>query len=810
MKKRTPFVMAVVIGLLLSTVGPAYADGIIIPEPPRPCPGCPPPPPITEIPNLAIKYHRVKVTIEDQVATTRVDQVFVNESPWELEGTYIFPLPEGAAVSEFAMYVDGQRVEARVLEKDEARQIYEDIVRQRRDPALLEYVGRNAFQARVYPIPAHGQKRVELEYSEVLPMDQGLVKYLYPLNTEKFSSRPIEDVSVSIELHSKEAIKAIYSPSHDIAVDREGDYSARIGYEDYDVKPDRDFELYYSISEEDFGLNLVSYRQRGEDGFFLLLVAPRLEVDEREVIAKDVIFVLDTSGSMRGEKLEQAQDALEFVLDELNEEDRFNIITFSTGVRQYDDRLRPADERQEARRFVRNLTASGGTDINRALLEALDQVDAERPTILIFLTDGLATEGEIETDRILDNVDDAAPENVRIFVFGVGDDVNTILLDTMAQAHRGASAYVRPGEDIDEEVSAFYAKVSTPLLSDIELDFGGIRVEDTYPYPLPDLFVGTQLVLVGRYREGGDTTITLEGKVNDRRQSFEYEDVHFRDRDGDDGSTRLTTSFIPRLWATRKIGYLLSQIRLHGESRELVDEIVDLSVRYGIITPYTSFLVDETEDVLSEEGRDRVAEQRYQAMATATPAPAYGAGAVDKSEAESGLRDSQAVPMAPAAMPSGADRGGGGEVVPVREVVKYVSDKTFVLQEDVWMDTAYDVDKMATTRISFGSDNYFQLLADRPEWGKYFALGTHVIVVLEGTAYEVVEGEAPEVEVPPTTEPPPPRPVSIATPTVVSADSPTPLPAASSSSSQRGGLCGGASAAVLLPLVGLVIARRAR
>jgi len=674
-------------------------------------------------------------------------------------------------------------------------------VRQRRDPALLEYVGRNAFQARVYPIPAYGEKRVELEYSEVLSMDQGLVKYLYPLNTEKFSSRPIEDVSVSIELHSKEAIKAIYSPSHDVAVDRESDYSARIGYEDYDVKPDRDFELYYGISEEDFGLNLVSYRERGEDGFFLLLVAPRLEVDEREVIAKDVIFVLDTSGSMRGEKLEQAKDALEFVLDELNDKDRFNIVTFSTGVRQYDDRLRPADERREARRFVRNLTASGGTDINRALLEALDQVDEERPTIIIFLTDGLATEGEIETDRILDNVDDAAADNARIFAFGVGDDVNTILLDTMAQAHRGASAYVRPGEDIDEEISAFYAKVSTPLLADIELDFGDIRVEDTYPYPLPDLFAGTQLVLVGRYREGGDTTITLEGEVRDRLQSFEYDDVHFRDRGGDE--------FIPRLWATRKIGYLLSQIRLHGESRELVDEIVDLSVRYGIITPYTSFLVDETEDVLSEEGRDRVAEQKYQAMATATPAPAYGAGAVDKSEAESGLRGAETVPMAPAAIPPGEDRGGGE--VPVREVVKYVGDKTFVLQDDVWIDTAYDVDKMTTTRISFGSDNYFELLAARPEWGKYFALGTHVIVVLEGTAYEVVEGEAPEIEVPPTTEPTSPQSAAVSTRTAASADQPVPSPTASSASSpQRGGLCGGASAALLLPLSGLMITRRAR
>ena len=482
------------------------------------------------------------------------------------------------------------------------------------------------------------------------------------------------------------------------------------------------------------------------------------------------------------------------MLDKLNQEDRFNIVAFSTGVRQYDDRLRPAGEQKEARRFVRNLTASGGTNINRALLEALGQVDKERPTIIIFLTDGQATEGEVETDRILANVDDAAPNNVRIFAFGVGDDVNTILLDTLAESHRGTSAYVRPGEDIDEEVSTFYTKISTPLLSDIELDFGDIRVEDTYPYPLPDLFAGTQLVLVGRYREGGDTTITLEGKVNDRLQKFEYEDVHFRDRGGDE--------FIPRLWATRKIGYLLSQIRLHGESRELVDEIVELSVRYGIITPYTSFLVNETEDVLSKEGRDRVAERQYQAMAT--PAPAYGAGAVDKSEAESGLRGAQIAPMAPAAIPS---EGGlrGGEV-PVREVVRYVGDKTFVLRDNVWIDTAFDRDKMTTTQVRFGSDNYFALLAARPEWGRYFALGTHVIVVVEGTAYEVVEGEVPEAEVPPALEPAPTRSSAVPTRTVAPVDQ----PASSASSPRRGDFCGGAGAALLLPLAGLVIARRAR
>jgi Ca-activated chloride channel family protein len=576
-------------------------------------------------------------------------------------------------------------------------------------------------------------------------------------------------------------------------VDRRGEYNATVGYEEYDVVPDRDFELYYTVSDEDFGLNLLSYREAGKDGFFLLLVAPKVEVEEREVMAKDVILVLDTSGSMRGEKLDQAKGALEFVLDNLNDEDQFNIIAFSTGVRQYATRLQPAQERNEALHFVRDLEAAGGTDINRALLEALTQVGDERPTLIIFLTDGLATEGVVETEQILANVDQAATKAIRVFTFGVGDEVNTILLDTLAQSHRGASAYVRPGQSIEEEVSAFYAKVSSPLLADLDLDFGEVHVEDTYPYPLPDLFAGTQLVLVGRYRQGGFTTVTLEGEVNDRPQRFAYEDIHFRDRGGE--------SFIPRLWATRKIGYLLSQIRLHGESKELVDEIVSLSVRYGIITPYTSFLVEETEKALTDAGREIIVEKEVQVMAT--PAPAFGAGAVEKSIAQESLRGADTVSA------------------PTTAEVKHVSDKSFVLRDGVWTDTLYEPDRMETVKVGFGSDGYFDLLSARPAWGKYFALGQHVIVVLEGRAYEVTEGdyEVPErSSVVPS--PAPTRTVRSTEPTLT-VRSPEPTPTAespeststvtpTSAKSPGKSICPGAALSAMLPLLGLALAWRRR
>ncbi len=315
--------------LALAGPAPAGADGIIIIDPPIP------------VPDLAIRYHRVEVEIDDQVAVTQVDQVFANLAGVPVEGTYLFPLPADAAISDFAMYVDGVRWAGEILPGDEAREIYEDIVRRRRDPALLEYVGRGAFRAHIFPIPAHGERRIQLTYSQVLNGENGLLRYLYPLDTERFSSLPLEEVTISVEIRSGEPLKAIYSPSHDVSVDRIGSRRAVVTYEAAQVLPDRDFELYYSVSESAFAANLLSFKEPGEQGFFLLLLSPPLEVDSREIAARDVVFVLDTSGSMDGEKIHQAKEALRYVLEHLNPGDRFNLVAFSSSVRTYSDSMRP-------------------------------------------------------------------------------------------------------------------------------------------------------------------------------------------------------------------------------------------------------------------------------------------------------------------------------------------------------------------------------------------------------------------------------------------------------------------------------------
>jgi Ca-activated chloride channel family protein len=773
---------------LIAPAAPALADGIIIVDPP------PNVPPVRLDEALTIKYHRVTVTIEDQVATTRVDQLFLNENSWTAEGTYVFPLPKGAAVSEFVMWVDGQPVKAEILEADEARRIYDDIVRTMRDPALLEYVGQDLVKASIFPIPAGEERRIELEYSQVLPADNGLVHYVYPLSTEKFSARPLEEVAIRVEIASQDPIKAVYSPSHEVFIERDGEYRAVVGLEQSDVLPDKDFELYYSVSPEAIGLNLLTYKEAGQDGFFLLLVAPNVEVDQEAVVARDLILVLDVSGSMEGEKLAQAKNAATYILQHLNVEDRFAIIAFSTGLRTYRPELAPASDGPEAVAFVERLEALGGTDINRALLEGLALAQGERPATLIFLTDGLATEGEVDTPDILANVSNAAGRHVQLFSFGVGDDVDTDLLDALALDHGGTSAYVRPGQRIDEEVSAFYSKVSTPVLADVAINFGGIQVEQLYPDRIPDLFAGSQLVLVGRYREGGPGAITLSGSVNGERMTFDYPDQSWRTNGGDD--------FIPRLWATRAIGYYLTQIRLQGEKPEWIQTVVELSIRYGIITPYTSFLIEE-DDIFTQTGRERVVEGAQEEMEALSAEPPFGADAVEKAAEAGAMRNLEA----PMALPTMVAPGQGGEPVQVAELIKYVGSKTFVLRDGVWIDTAYDPATMDATQVGFMSDGYLELVVAVPELGDYFALGERVIAVYDDMAYETVNGPGEEVTIPTDSG-------STSTEPTLPDDPPvTDIPVDQPGDEARkggGGLCGGAIALPLVLVGAALVAGRRR
>jgi len=696
------------LALILIFGSNVLADGFIIPMPPHPREPFPP--------NLSIKYHHVDIEIDNQIAQTKVDQVFINNFHRDIEGTYIFPIPEDASISKFSMFIGGEEIKGEILDRGEARKIYEDIVRRKKDPALLEYFKDGMFKARVYPIPAHGETRIKLGYSEMLRLDGGICGYRYTLNTEKFSKDPLQSVKLTVEINSNQPIKSIYSPSHNIKIDKENDHKARVTYVEENTKPTKDFLLYYTVSEKDIGFNLLPYEDEDHQRYFLAMISPQVEVPADKTLKKEIIFILDTSGSMRGEKIRQAKGALTFCLNSLNSVDRFNVIDFDDQIRSFKENLTQATREniKDAQRFVENCEAEGGTNINQALLTGLRQIGSEsKASFIIFLTDGLPTVGVTDIKNILQNVRDSNRTRVRIFVFGVGYDVNAHFLDKLAQDNHATSDYVSPDEDIEVKVSSFFKKVSHPILTDIKLSFTNVETHDIYPKELPDIFKGSQLLLLGKYKEQGSSEVTLSGSTEETRKKFTYQ-VNF--------SPDQKNNFIPRLWATRRIGYLIDELRLHGENKELVDEVVRLSKKYGIINQYTSFLIDADYRLAHEE----LALDAAKKVRTLSKEQ-VGAGAVGQARTLGAAKGAQAPMM------TYFDAEGKEKKI---EKVAQAGTKTFFNKNGLWVDSEYE-GKLETFKVERFSQAYFKLLSRVPEIGKYFALGDKVIFLLKGKAIEI-------------------------------------------------------------------------
>jgi Ca-activated chloride channel family protein len=699
-----------------------------------------------------VKKHAVDVTIVDGVATTKLDQVFANPHNWPVEGTYIFPLADDVALGQFSMFVNGQEVEGKLLGVDEARREYESIVARLRDPALLEYLGTRMFRARIFPIEPKGEARVRLSYTQMLDIRNGLARYRYPLGAEGHAATPVEDLSVLVKIESKTPIKSVFSPSHKVAISRASDHKASASLEGKNMLVDKDFELFYALGEKEFGLTVLTYREGGQDGFFLVRIAPPAQTSTADVLPKDIAFVVDTSGSMAGEKMDQARRALTFCLANLNQEDRFNVIPFSHEAVPFRDGLVPASAEnvKAATEFAEELRGIGGTNINDALLAALESAPSsgeDRPYLIVFLTDGQPTIGVTETEDILKNVSHKNARRVRLFVFGVGYDVNTHLLDLLAEQNRGSRDYVEPGEDLELTLSSFYRKVSEPVLADLDLSFGDLSTYDMFPTKLGDLFAGSELVVAGRYRGESHKPVELTGKRRGVGERFVYE-TNFPREDR-------THEFLPRLWATRKVGYLLDQIRLHGEDKELKDTIVQLATKYGIVTPYTAYLVTEPGGIATREGRGRfirnVHARFHLLQDDDVGAVASGPGGAKVSMARTApakrtkvwasrgaarMREADAAFALEALTPPVPGSGeGAGDAASKEALVERVGNRTFYYVGERWIDADYD-EKSETKKVEAFSEEYFELVRKHPELARCFALGERVIVVIDNGAFE--------------------------------------------------------------------------
>jgi len=789
--KRLLLVTALV-GALLAPAFNSQAGGLIVchdviivpprPRPPIIIPPRPPHPwprPIQYVfAPMELQKQQVTVKIGNRVARTTVEQVFYNPNNQRREGTFLFPVPKGAAIEDFQMEINGKLAKAELLDAAKAKKIYTDIVRKMKDPALLEYSSQRLFKVRIFPFEPHGKKRIKLTYNQVLKNDAGLVEYTYPLGTGKYSSKAIGDLSVKIELAANAPLKAIYSPTHEVEIKRDGKQKATIGFEAKGVRPDNDFKLYYQPKAKGIAVNLVTHRQGDGDGYFLLLASPGIDVDEGKVVEKDVAFVIDTSGSMAGNKLEQAKKAFQFCVANLNDGDRFGVIRFSTETEALFDGLKKADSknRKAATEFIKDLKPIGGTAINAALAEALAlKPKGDRPFVVIFLTDGRPTIGITSENEIVKNVEKTAGKS-RVFSFGIGTDVNAHLLDKITEETRASSTYVTPNEDIEVKVSSFYTKIKEPVLANPKLKFpNGIRVSKLYPNPLPDLFKGEEIVLVGRYNKAGKGDMLLDGTVNGEKAQNDFAVKFPKEADND---------FIPRLWATRRVGYLLDEIRLHGEKKELKEEVTTLARKYGIVTPYTAYLIIEDEknrgvpiaartlrrfeadrEVLEQarkqfEGfkRDKAGDlaigsaraakllkEAKNALASQQRSNAEAAQGLGGYGNANGAPAPGGRPAAPGAFIVPGKAGAPGQAVRARQVVQpmqYYGGKNFSQNEKFWVDT--DVQKAEAAkakrqRVKFNSDEYFALLAMEPKAAQWLSVGRNVQFVLNNVIYEIHE-----------------------------------------------------------------------
>lgn len=713
-----------------------FADGLII---------IPRPEPLQSPYPLEVLYHHVDVKINGNIAETIIDQEFFNPSNSTLEGYYIFPIPKNAVLKDFSMDINGEMVYAELLDATKARQIYEDIVRQIKDPALLEYTGQGIFKVRIFPIEPRSKKKVKISYREVLNSDNGMYEYIYPLNTEKFSAKPLNSVRIKVDLSTNKEIKNIYSPTHSIDVVNIDNHTVVISFEEENTKPDIDFKLYYSTDNDDVGLSLLTYKTENDDGYFLLTASPSFVVNDNQIDAKDITFVLDVSGSMAGDKLKQAKKALLYCVSNFNKGDGFNIIRFSTEAYSLFDQIESATEKNinKAEKFINDIKPVGGTNIEEALNLALkEKRNSDRTHLIVFITDGKPTIGETDDERLVRNIKKFNSENTRIFTFGIGNEINAHLLDKITEQTKAYRTYISENEDIEIKISSFYDKVQSPVLTNLSLSFSnGIKTFQTYPRNLPDLFKGSRITIFGRYSGSGNSGIKLAGTIKDERRSFTLR--------ADFSSDNEEYNFIPPLWASRRIGYLLDQIRLNGEDKELVDEITQLAREHGIVTPYTSYLIMEDEEIRIR--RNELVDD-FQTLPPAPELRREVEGDFDAMKQKSGKRSVTASEEVQGLNYAGniaeTKQGSGrmiykdseGNEINLTQKVKNVQGRAVYQSGKFWVDSELQNQKVKNQkRIQFNSDEYFKLLKNKPETSQFLALGKNVRFYYNNTFYEIYE-----------------------------------------------------------------------
>jgi Ca-activated chloride channel family protein len=708
-------------------------------------------------------YH-VTGTVHDNAAELTYRIVFRNPTDRRLEGVLMVPLPADATLSGFSMVIAGKETKGELLEATQASAIYQAIVSRAIDPGLLELVGERMFRARVFPIEPRGEIVATLKMTQMLPKSGGLVTLTVPMKSARFLQGEGGRTSAALDIRTSRPLRTIVASSPDVKIGRDGERAAQVRYEQGDGGL-QDLSLTFSMREDPLAAGVLAYRETGEDGTFLLTLAPRLEAPAKAA-PKAVVFVVDRSGSMtEGGKMDQARKALSWCMDALNPQDRFGIVDFATDWNALEESAlltATPENKARAKRYIERMEAAGGTNIEAGLDQGLKLLAGagEATPMLFFMTDGVPTIGQTDPAALLRKAAEANRSlRARVFSFGVGSDVNTLLLDKLADAGRGARDYVAPSEDLEAKLSSLYQKVSRPALTDVKLEWKGVETSQVYPKNVPDLFHGGELALYGRYGAGGKGTLVVTGKAGGKPARFEFP-VELPD-------SAPKNEFLPKLWATQRIGHELDAIRMSGRPAdpEVVASIVKLAKKHGIVTPYTSYLV--TEEGTDMRVANEAARRRFDMMSAGAAGSGFRGG---RAEAERAQNDSLSFGRMSGAVSAirgaGMKAGGAFDEAPAsapamelknlekkaREQLKdsgvaavatrTIGGKTFYRRGTVWTDADAEAPEAASARkttVAARSAEYFALLAKDPALARWFALGSAVKVLHRGVVYTVTE-----------------------------------------------------------------------
>jgi len=674
--------------------------------------------------NVVRTSSTVRTLIEGRVARVEVEEQFRNAGPVVAEGTYLYPMPEEAVFSDFSLWMGEREMRGEMMTADQARGIYEAIVRRLRDPALLTLEGHGLIRARVFPIQPGETRRVVLRYTQVLQRAGDAYRIRYAIGRrEPASGRGLYDAappsggfSYTLTVPSAGDFGTPYSPTHQVHVRRDGD---RL---EVTLDPDAqgDVELFLPLRRGLVGTSVVSYAPGGEDGYFMLLLSPPAAPEGAQV-PRDLSLVIDVSGSMAGPKIEQAKAAILQALGTLRPVDRFRLVAFSTMVTNFRDGFTPAtaENLRAARAFVEQLAANGGTNIRGALEAVLGAAVAEeRLALVLFLTDGLPTVGEQAPDRIADFAAGHVGR-ARLFAVGVGTDVNTYLLDRLAREGRGSAEYVAPDASVEVALGQVLGKIEHPALMNLRLASTPVGVTQVYPGDIPDLFYGEELVLVGRYHGAGAGDVVVTGERNGRRETFTAR--------AEFPANEAANDFVAKLWASRRIGELTRQIRIEGATPSLVDQVRELGLRYGILTEYTAYLVQEPTTTAWNGPVPRPLALDRAAVGGVAAAPSQtGQQAFERARASAQLAGATNLAAADKAVAARA-----AEIAAAApgssDALRRVGGRLFVLRGGVWTDAALR-DTINVARVQAYSDAYFALVRALPELAPWLGAGDEVVI----------------------------------------------------------------------------------